>query len=385
MESIQAVILECRKTSACDDIFIKRLKDLAEIHGDSIFPAIFNTLTTLDLPRVTAREFWFKVLDHRKYLRQKLDREIDLLTTISDFLHTCTDYLQYSRLVDSGTFERVLSGTTHDNLTGLFNRPYFDDTYEQQVSLAKRYNTDLSILFLDIDDFKDVNDSMGHITGDNALVQVAHIIQTEKRESDIAARYGGEEFVLLMPHTPNINAFILAERIRKVIEKTEIHFQDHTFKLTISGGLASYPLNSIDPKDLLFMADSALYLAKGAGKNTISQFKKDQRRYLRVKLQLPILVKELGFKEERVYSCTIKDIGMGGILFENEQPLPLGTMLQISLLIDDDAPLLLIGKVVRIEALVQENYEIGISFTFKELAKNANSKIANFLKDIYYN
>jgi diguanylate cyclase (GGDEF)-like protein len=381
MESVRAAIIYCRNTSADEDIFIKSMHDLVAQHGESAYPVIFNTLTTLDLPISTAAEYWKKVLLHRNTLISILGRNIDLITAISDYLHQHTKLVPQSRLVDSGTFDRFITETTHDNLTGLFNRTYFDDTYNQQVSLAKRYNTDLSILFLDIDDFKEVNDTLGHIAGDIALQKVAAIIKAAKRESDIAARYGGEEFVLLMPHTPNVNAFTFAERIRKEIEQTEIVFKNHTFRLTISGGLASYPLDSTDPKNLLSMADSALYLAKGAGKNVISPFKQEQRRYLRVKMNKPVLISDLDFSNGHVFSGTSKDIGMGGMLLENNTPLQLGSFQKMSVPVNSSLPLLLIGRVVRIEKHGPELYNIGMSFSFKEMAKQASNQIANFLKD----
>ncbi len=381
MESVRTAIIDCRKKSADEEVFIQCLHDLVAQHGDIVCPVIFSTLTTLDLPLSTAKEYWRDVLLHRTTLNSILGRNIDLITTISDFLHLHTKLLPQSRLVDSGTFDRVITETTHDNLTGLFNRPYFDETYDQQVSLAKRYNTDLSILFLDIDDFKEVNDTLGHIAGDVALQKVAAILKAAKRESDIAARYGGEEFVLLMPHTPNANAFTFAERIRKEIEHTEITFNNQTFKLTISGGLASFPLNSTDPKNLLSMADSALYLAKGAGKNLISQFKHEQRRYLRVKLDKPVLITDLDFRNGQVFNGISRDIGMGGMLLENKTPLQLGSFQKMSLPVNGGDPLLLFGKVVRVEEYGPEQYKIGISFSFKEMAKQANSQISNLLKE----
>ncbi|WP_136807476.1 diguanylate cyclase [Desulfosediminicola flagellatus] len=381
MESIRAAIIECRNTAANEDEFILKMQDLITEHGNSVYPVIFNTLTTLDLPLKTAEEYWHTLKEHRRKLIWKLDREVNLVTALSDFLATKTNFLPNARLVDSRTFDRIVTGTTHDTLTGLFNRTYFDETFEQQVSLAKRYNTDLSILFLDIDDFKEVNDSLGHIAGDVALQEVASAIRRAKRESDIAARYGGEEFVLLMPLTPNVSASILAERIRKEIETTHIHYDKHVFSLTISGGLASYPLNSVDPKDLLQMADSAVYLAKGAGKNLISQFKREQRRYLRVKLRKPILVQELGFDDEQVFSGHCKDIGMGGILFETPSPLALGSTQKMSVPVNNGDPVLLIGKVVRIEKSDPDTFNIGLSFSFKEMAKTASNQIATFLKE----
>lgn len=380
MDSIKALILECRFTSLNDKQFISGVNRLAAQHGDVVYPTLFSILTTLELPQATAKDYWQLIVAHRRELMDTLGREVDLVTTISDFLQNKTKLLNNSRLVDISIYENVVTDSIHDRLTGLFNRPYFDETYEQQVSLAQRYQTELAVLFLDIDDFKEINDSYGHLAGDIALQRVAEIIQDEKRDSDLAARYGGEEFVLLMPHTQSLNAAILAERIRKKIEGTVIESRRGNFSLTISGGLASYPLDATDPKELLAMADSALYLAKGAGKNTISPFKQDRRRYLRIQMEREILIEPMDFVNEPYTTFTSKDIGLGGILITGSVPLPVGSIQKMSVPINGGAPLILIGKVVRISEISPVCFEIGISFLLREMAKQANSEIAMFLR-----
>ena len=381
MDTLRAAVIDCRSSSADDDTFIKELNQLREEQGPMVCKVIFQTLTSLDIPRDTAVEYWQKVLQHRQDLSRLLDRKVDLMTAVCDFLRSKTEYLVNPRLVDVSTFERVIHETMYDGLTGLFNRLYFDEAYEHQISLAKRYNTDLSVLFIDVDNFKDINDTLGHIVGDIALKKIGAIIKNAKRDSDIAARFGGEEFVLLMPHTESVNAFILGERIRKEVEQENFSAHGKTYHLTISGGLASYPLNATEPKALLDLADSATYLAKGAGKNNISLYKKDKRRYLRVKLSQPVLIKELGFADSRTYAGTSKDICMGGILFENDSSLPIGAHVQVSVPVSAGSPLLLIGTIVRVEAFGEKSFEIGMTISFKEMEKIANTEIAHLLKD----
>lgn len=380
MDTLRAAIIDCRSSSADDDVFIEELNQLRQEQGPMVCKIIFQTLTSLDIPRDTAVEYWQRVLQHRQQLTRLLARKVDLMTAMCDFLRSETQYLVNPRLVDVSTFERVIHETMYDGLTGLFNRPYFDEAFEHQVSLAKRYNTDLSVLFIDVDNFKEINDTLGHIIGDIALKKIGAIIKNAKRDSDIAARFGGEEFVLLMPHTESVNAFILGERIRKEVEREEFSAHGKTYRLTISGGLSSYPLNAIEPHELLHLADSATYFAKGAGKNNISLYKKDKRRYLRVKLSQPVLIKELGFVESPIYSGTSKDICIGGILFENDTALPIGAHIQVSVPVNADTPLLLIGTIVRVEAFGENSYEIGMTISFKEMEKIANTEIAQFLK-----
>ena len=151
--------------------------------------------------------------------------------------------------------------------------------------------------------------------------------------------------------------------------------------MTISGGIASFPVNGQDPHELLQNADNALYQAKGAGKDNITQFKMDKRRYLRVKFCKQIKIKELGFNVSEQFSGMSKDICSGGILFENKNPLPMGMRIQVSVPVENvEQPLLLIGTVVRVEAFADNCYDIGMSISFKEMEKIANHEIAGFLK-----
>lgn len=376
----QKEIIECRNSSPDDDIFVHRLNTLVNEHGSGMCCSIFLTLASLNLPLETAEYYWEAVQRHRDDLSIRLGRRIDLISAMSDFLKTETQLFSSTRIVEIGSFERIIHETIHDSLTGLFNRTYFNETLEQQISLAKRYLNDLSILFIDIDNFKEINDTYGHIAGDTALKKTAEIIRREKRDSDTAARYGGEEFVLVMPHTDSSNAMVLGERIRKEIEQTILFYEDKQIHLTISGGLASFPYDSQDPKQLLAMADSAVYFAKGAGKNNIHLFKQDKRRYLRVKLNEPVLVQELGFDSCQVYSAISKDICIGGILFENRESIPIGSKIKVSVPIDDGTPVLLIGTVVRVEVFGDHSYDIGMAISFKEMEKMASYKITSLIR-----
>jgi diguanylate cyclase (GGDEF)-like protein len=380
MDSIRSSILTCRSNAPDDDTFINDLNAIIEQHGPATCQTIFQVLTSLELPVEKAVEYWRKVLEHREGMIAALHRNIDLVPALCDFLSSSPEYFQDPKIVEESVFSRAIEGTSHDSLTTLYSRQYFDEIFEQHISLARRYGTDLSILFLDVDDFKDINDTYGHSVGDATLQDLARIIKQEKRDSDVAARYGGEEFVLLMPHTENIHAFALAERIRIRVEQQEFDAIGEPYRVTISGGLTSFPSNASDSKELLHKADSALYLAKGAGKNTISFYKEEKRRYLRVKFNQPIKIKELGFNGSLAYDGTSKDICIGGILFENKDPLPLGARIQVSLPIKGDEPVLLIGTVVRVEAFQEHHYDIGMTMSFKEMDKIANNEIASFLK-----
>ncbi len=376
---LKKTLLRVMLESDGDDSFIRKVQALYSTHGSVILQNIFKLLAGIDIPDGKCEDHWNKTLQHRQNLIQQLARNVDITTALSDYLQTTTDFLQHPRLIEATQYENVIHETIHDKLTGMFNRPYFDEAYSQQVSLAKRYQHDLTIIFLDIDNFKDINDTYGHMAGDEALKAIATVIEQEKRDSDIAARYGGEEFVLLLTYTNSVSAFIFAERLRIKIETLNFHYHNQFIKLTVSGGIASFPFHSLDPQKLLQMADNAVYLAKGAGKNRIAHFKEEKRRYLRVKIHQPILAKELDFHNSQTFNGISKDICVGGILFENNEPLPLGALIKVKVPVTDGAPLILIGTVVRVEAFENGKFDIGMTTSFKAMDKIANTEIASIL------
>lgn len=168
---------------------------------------------------------------------------------------------------------RLQESVVRDGLTGLFNRQYMREYIEIEVARSMRYQRSFTLLFLDIDHFKNVNDSYGHQVGDRTLVAIAKLLSpTEKqfRKSDFAARYGGEEFVIVLPETDIKGAMIKAERIRSSVEAsdwTKVH--PELPPITISIGIATYPEDGDTGEEILDVADQRLYAAKGAGRNRV--------------------------------------------------------------------------------------------------------------------
>ncbi|WP_095497838.1 sensor domain-containing diguanylate cyclase [Paraferrimonas haliotis] len=158
-----------------------------------------------------------------------------------------------------------------DALTHLKNRKAFEAHLQQQARISRRNQQPLAVVMLDIDYFKQVNDKLGHLAGDQALIQVANVLDSSlKRPSDMASRYGGEEFALILPNTPLQGAKQVAESIRKSIESLPIIWDGHRIELTISIGLTSAIVSDDLPsKQLLKLADQALYQAKDAGRNRV--------------------------------------------------------------------------------------------------------------------
>lgn len=158
-------------------------------------------------------------------------------------------------------YEQTKDMSLHDHLTGLANRRLMEIEFDIFFAKAKRYNNKLSVIMLDIDNFKNFNDTYGHKAGDNALTIIAEIIEMEIRETDLAIRYGGEEFLILLPQTGLTETIEAAERIKKAVNLQT--------KYTISLGISTYNKDTQQKEDIIKKADDALYLAKSKGKNRI--------------------------------------------------------------------------------------------------------------------
>ena len=157
-----------------------------------------------------------------------------------------------------------------DPLTGCFNRRALMEKLEQEMDRAARYATMLTALMLDIDNFKQINDTYGHLVGDVVLKQLAQLLRREQRSVDVVARYGGEEFVVLLPETTSTESRNFAERILRRVQEHDFGEQKQPVRVTISIGVASYPDERVtDGQSLLRIADNHLYRAKSEGRNRI--------------------------------------------------------------------------------------------------------------------
>ncbi len=160
---------------------------------------------------------------------------------------------------------------TTDMMTRLKIRHYYQTVLEEEFSRSRRLKWPLSVIFADVDRFKQFNDEHGHAAGDDVLVRVARVLADNIRTSDTAARIGGEEFAVILPKTDIMESLIVAERIRSSIESEEIEFKEEKLRVTVSIGLSQLdPDNDNDYSDMTSRADRALYLSKNGGRNTVS-------------------------------------------------------------------------------------------------------------------
>lgn len=156
-----------------------------------------------------------------------------------------------------------------DRLTGLYNRRYLDETLQREVAGVERSGGYLSVVMVDIDHFKSINDSYGHKTGDVMLQTLAKLLDEHTRVTDIACRYGGEEFILVMPGISVENAYYRVEQLRATFENMAVTVGDVTMRSTFSAGIAVYPEHAVTDEELMLLADQALYQAKTDGRNCV--------------------------------------------------------------------------------------------------------------------
>jgi diguanylate cyclase (GGDEF)-like protein len=231
-------------------------------------------------------------ISHNQQRQTLLDTQVELLNQERRTQHTqqvmlalqenTTEELEYKvqeRTLELEVALRELSDTnrelneknTLDALTGIRNRRYFNKKYQAEIRRSRRERTQLSVVMIDIDHFKHVNDRYGHLVGDECIRAVAHILKNAlKRSSDDVCRYGGEEFALILPCTDLEGALILVEQLRVKIEKTNIHADDASVNITISAGIGTAVADFTQPEDnILALADKQLYAAKNAGRNNV--------------------------------------------------------------------------------------------------------------------
>ena len=172
--------------------------------------------------------------------------------------------------LDESFHDNLLSSALRDPLTKLFNKRYLMDRLDSELKFAHRHETAVSILMLDLDHFKRINDSYGHLAGDAVLMHLAQILVKAVRNEDVVARFGGEEIVIILRSISLELALTLGERLRRTVEKQVVTHQDREIEATVSIGVAGFPSTRAETvEQLLDAADKALYRAKHAGRNTV--------------------------------------------------------------------------------------------------------------------
>ena len=243
-------------------------KLLKEDRGKEIFSDLLFAITHQYYSTDIAEELWTGIIKHKYEMSHTLDRNIRISVASLDYLANLKTQLDAPIVISEPNITTIVEEALRDGLTQLFNHSTFYAKLEGEIKRYERYNHNVSLIMIDIDNFKKFNDLFGHQEGDRVLVLVATEIKTITRNIDICARYGGEEFAVILPNTGIQEAAIIAERLRCNIEK----IFSPTEKVTISLGIATCPEDATLIEDLINKTDKALYQSKANGKNRVTIF-----------------------------------------------------------------------------------------------------------------
>ena len=243
-------------------LFEKLLKE----SNEDLYVKILFYITHQIFDIEQAKTLWGEIINHKNYLTKILKRNVEITVATLDYLTNIKDEIKNPKLIGEAFMGKIAEISSIDPLTKLYNRYYLHVKMEEEIKRFKRYNSTFSIILIDIDNFKHINDTRGHQKGDEVLVELSNIISKSLRELDICARYGGDEFIIVLPHTDIASSKEIAERIRSTVKK----YYSKNLKITISIGLANCPISAKTKRYLIYKADNALYISKKNGKNRIS-------------------------------------------------------------------------------------------------------------------
>lgn len=200
----------------------------------------------------------------------------NLIININRYIEKNEKKLDMTQMIRLAATERASLAET-DTMTRLYNKNYIFEFLPYEIARTKALNEELTILMIDVDDFKHYNDTNGHPEGDKVLIEIAQILLKSTRDRDFCARYGGEEFLVILPKTTVATGEHIAERIRQTIENAHFFNEESQpgGRLTVSVGLAGFPKHGEESNDLIKKADLALYASKKSGKNLVTVFSKE--------------------------------------------------------------------------------------------------------------
>jgi diguanylate cyclase (GGDEF)-like protein len=312
--------------------------------GQPLFSSLVYVLAHLTFAEGQARRHWQRIVEHRAQLTASLGRDVGMRVAMLDYFVNVTRELKSPKVIEISIFERTQRRALTDGLTGLFNRTYFQHALRRELNRARRHGLELSVVMLDLDDFKRINDSRGHAAGDRALVRAAGMVAASLREVDVCARYGGEEFALVLPETGHEGAYVVAERIRQRVEQDFARMRGP--RVTISGGVATFPEDALDAKGLVREADRLLYRAKSEGKNKVLPPDPHRRRHPRHRLICPV---DLAVGSRRVIPGVTLNASEGGLLVAAPVGVEVGARVGLVLRPENAPQVSLRAQVVRSE------------------------------------
>jgi diguanylate cyclase (GGDEF)-like protein len=359
-DSVRHALLRLLEASPPDEEVILARFESGRQEGEPVYSTLLYILTHLSFSEAEAARHWRRIRRHRERLRKDIHRDVGLRVALLDYFVNVSRELKNPKVIEISIYESTARSAVTDGLTGLFNHAYFLSALRREMLRSKRHGLKLSLAMLDLDDFKHLNDTHGHLAGDEVLTKTASLMTQSLREVDIAARYGGEEFALILPDTPHMGAFVVADRVRKRVEE---HFRRRKGgpAVTMSGGVATLPDDAADLEQLIKRADECLYRSKSGGKNRVTMIGGERRLHRRVTVRHRVTVST----DAGAAAARAKNLSEGGLLVSLARPVPVGSPLDVTLRPRGGDPVGVRGEVVRVEAHGSPGrmlYDLGLRF-----------------------
>jgi diguanylate cyclase (GGDEF)-like protein len=359
--------------TANEEFLIEKLNAINPSYKDAnVYSALLRVFTSMEIPEEEASVVWAEIVEYKRQLTAILNRDVGFRVAMLDYFININKKLINPKLIEIRLFAETEKLVLIDELTKLYNRRHFQSSLQREFKQALRYKQPLSLLIIDIDNFKKINDTYGHPKGDEILVQVAMTINANTRMEDTACRIGGEEFAIILPHTDEASAMIAAQKLLEGCRKIEY---DGKF-VTVSGGIVSFPDKADSVNKLYDFADRALYNAKYSGKDKIVPYSADKRGSLRfaANLELSCLQPDKSFK------TISKNLSITGIAFETEEQIELNDLLDVRLRDETSGHEIEAKiKIVRKETSANQVFHIGAEFVelksqYRELLKGISMR-----------
>jgi diguanylate cyclase (GGDEF)-like protein len=341
---------------------------------------ILELFVHLRVDEDTARTHWDNIFINHAGLTKSLERDIGLRMAAFDYFMNLNRCLENPILVEIRLFRTAEQQAVVDGLTGLYNRRYFDEHIEKELNRAERHEKRMSLLVVDIDDFKRYNDTKGHLFGDEVIRKLSKRLRSSMRKEDVACRYGGDEFVVIMPETSEDGALSLAMRFKRRVERDAFLKSNG---VTISGGIATFPLDGNTAEELLHRADKSLYKAKFLGKDTIVRESTRAARKRRYKRHWQIAFQPLveTFAQQRFVKMVSQDVSVGGVKLESDVEYALNTKVLMQVQLPKGEIMFVVGKIVWAKQVDNITYSYGVEFY--DLNRDQISKLKKVLPSNY--
>ncbi len=347
----------------------QRLSSLSTDYGLAVYSRFIHLLCHVSFSPAEASVLWQRVVVHTRNLAAKLERPVDFRIGLADYFVSETRQIPCPVVIDFSLFHETEAKAFMDAMTGLFNFRYLQQVLPREIQQARRLGYPLSMIFVDVDNFKAYNDRFGHAAGDEALGAVAGAIRSAVRDTDLPCRYGGEEFAVVLPATDKVGAMTVAERITRRVEGLAVSAEGSAapslvHAITVSCGVASFPADAASEGDLIARADSAMYQAKVLGKNRALSYSSERRASYRRTADFTGSVR---LDNRAALPVNGADLSQHGLFFFTPEELAPGKPICLDLEIPVHGEVTRVSckaRVVRCQSRGASEFGIGAAFTY---------------------